>query len=316
MSWGNKPTDGGNFILSPEERADLIETEPNAGKFIRPYMGGHDFINGEERYCLWLVNADPNELRKLPQMMKRVEAVSEFRAASKAESTRRYSKFPTLFRQIAQPDSDYLAVPEVSSENRPYIPIAFVGKKVICSNTIQFVPNATPYHFGILTSAMHMAWVRLVCGRLKSDYRYSNSLVYNNFPWPEKATDKQRAAVEGAAQTILDVRGEYLRSTRDSRAHPGDPQDLSYRIREDEDSESSTEAFPNQTATLADLYDPLSMPPRLVKAHAALDRAVDLCYRPAPFPSERQRVEHLFVLYEKLTAPLLPATKPRRGSRR
>jgi hypothetical protein len=207
-----------------------------------------------------------------------VELVRAFRANSKAESTRRYAQFPALFRQIAQPDSDYLAVPEVSSENRPYIPIAFVPREVICSNTVQFVPGATLYHFGALTSAMHMAWVRQICGRLESRYRYSNSLVYNNYPWPQSPTAKQKKAVETAAQKVLDVRAQF----------PG--------------------------ASLADLYDPLSMPPALVKAHAELDRAVDLCYRSQPFTNERQRVEYLFGLYEQLTAPLLPPAKPKRAA--
>ena len=280
MNWGNKPTDGGHFILSPSERAELIKQEPGAKKFIRPYMSGGDFINGDERYCLWLVDAEPGELRNLPRVMDRVELVRQSRLESKAESTRRYAKFPTLFRQIAQPDSDYLAIPEVSSERRHYIPIAYLPKEVICSNKIQFIPKATLFHFGVLTSVMHMAWMRQVCGRLKSDYSYSNSLVYNNFPWPERATDKQRAAVEAKAQAVLDARQQ----------------------------------FPD--ATLADLYDPLAMPPALAKAHAELDRAVDLCYRPEKFESDRQRVEYLFALYEKLTAPLLPAVKairPRRG---
>src|ERR1035437_9167080 len=280
MSWGNKPTDGGHFLLSPEERAQLLKEEPEARKFIRPYMGGHDFINREKRYCLALVSPGPDELRKLPKVKERVELVREFRAKSKAESTRRYVRFPTLFRQIAQPDSDYLAVPEVSSENRPYIPIAFVPQEVICSNTVQFVPGDTLYQFGALTSKMHMAWVRQVCGRLEWGYRYSNRLVYNNYPWPPSPTSKQKEAVEVAAQKVLDVRAQF----------PG--------------------------ATLADLYDPLSMPPALVKAHAQLDRAVDLCYRSQPFTSERQRVEYLFSLYEQLTAPLLPAAKPKRAARK
>lgn len=282
MNWGNKPTDGGHFLLSPEERTEMLRAEPEAKKFIRRYMGGHDFINGEERFCLWLVDADPSELRALPKVMERVERVREFRAASKAESTRNYAKFPTRFRQIAQPDSDYLAIPEVSSESRPYIPIAFVSKKVICSNTVQFIPNATHFHFGVLTSTVHMAWVRQVCGRLESRYRYSNSLVYNNFPWPE-ASVEQRARVEGKARAVLAAREPHLP--------------------------------PRGMATLADLYDPLAMPPELLKAHTELDRAVEKCYRPEPFHSDRERVEFLFALYEKLTAPLLPttpATKRRR----
>jgi hypothetical protein len=210
--------------------------------------------------------------------MERVEAVRQSRLESKAESTRRYAKFPTRFRQIAQPDSDYLAIPEVSSERRPYIPIAVLPREVICSNKIQFIPNASQFHFGVLVSSMHMAWMRQVCGRLKSDYSYSNTLVYNNFPWPESATAKQRAAVEAKAQAMLDARQQF------------------------------------PAATLADLYDPLAMSPALAQAHAELDRAVDLCYRPEKFDTDRQRVEFLFALYEKLTAPLLPAAKLRRKS--
>ena len=276
MSWGNKPTDGGHFLLTPRERDRLVDKEPAAEEFIRPYMGGYDFINGEKRYCLWLVGADAEKLRRLPRVRERIQQVRDFRAASKAESTRRDANFATLFRQIAQPSSDYLAVPEVSSENPPYIPIAFVSKSVICSNTVQFVPDGTNYHFGILTSAMHMAWVRQVCGRLKSDYRYSNTLVYNNFPWPEAPTAKQRKDIENAAHQVLQTRERFA------------------------------------GATLADLYDPLTMPPALVRAHAQLDRAVDLCYRPQPFENDRQRVEFLFALYEKLTAPLIPAPPKRR----
>ena len=280
MSWGNKPTDGGHFILSPEERAALLSAEPQAAPFVRRYMSGGDFINGEERYCLWLKNADPGLLRKCPSVIERVELVRASRLASIAPSTRRYAAFPTLFRQIAQPSSDYLAIPEVSSERRPYIPIAYISREVICSNKIQFIANASAWHFAVLSSAMHMTWMRQVGGRLKSDYSYSNTLVYNNYPWPESATDKQRAAVEAGGQKILNLRLEY----------------------------------PN--ATLADLYDPLSMPAELIRAHADLDRAVDLCYRPQPFPSERLRFEFLFALYEKLTAPLLPPAKTGRAARR
>lgn len=276
MNWGNKPTDGGHLILTPEERDELLAKEPAAVKYIRPFMSGGDFINGVERFCLWLKDVSPGELRTLPLVLARVEAVKQMRLASKAESTRKYAAFPTLFRQIAQPDSDYLAIPEVSSERRSYIPIAFASKNIICSNKIQFVPEATVWHFGILTSMMHMAWMRQVCGRLESRYSYSNTLVYNNYPWPEAVTEAQKAAVEKAAQAVLDARA----------------------------------AFP--TSTLADLYDPVTMPPSLVKAHAELDRCVDRCYRKEPFPNDRARVEHLFALYEKLTAPLVKYDKPKR----
>lgn len=276
MNWGNKPTDGGHLILTPEERDGLLAKEPAAVKYIRPFMSGGDFINGMERFCLWLKDVSPGELRSLPLILARVESVKQMRLASKAESTRKYAAFPTLFRQIAQPDSDYLAIPEVSSENRSYIPIVFVTKDVICSNTVQFVPDATLWHFGVLTSTAHMAWMRLVAGRLESRYRYSNTLVYNNYPWP---TEVQKAAVEKAAQAVLDARA----------------------------------AFP--TSTLADLYDPVTMPPALVKAHAELDRCVDRCYRKEPFPNDRARVEHLFTLYEKLTAPLVKYDKPKRRTK-
>jgi hypothetical protein len=242
-------------------------------------MGGYDFINGEQRFCLWLVDALPEEIRSLPGVLKRVDQVREFRVASKAASTRDYAKFPALFRQIAQPEFDYLAVPEVSSENRSYIPIAFVSKEVICSNTVQFIPDATVFHFGVLTSVMHMAWMRQVCGRLKSDYRYSNSLVYNNFPWPKDVSTQNHKAVEAAGQRVLDARAEF----------PG--------------------------STLADLYDPRSMPPVLMKAHQNLDRVVDLCYRPQPFVTETARVEFLFNLYAQYTESLLNQGKNKRNPR-
>ena len=265
MCWGNKPTDGGHLILSAEERDDLLKKEPDAAPFIRPYISGGDFINGMQRYCLWLKDADPAQLRHLPGIMTRVELVRTFRLASKAASTRTFASQPTLFRQISQPNSGYLAVPEVSSERRPYIPIAFVSQEVICSNTVQFVPVATLYHLGVLCSTMHMAWMRTVCGRLKSDYRYSNTIVYNTFPWPEP-TAKHHTAIEAAAQAVLDARA----------------------------------GFPD--ATLADLYDPLTMPPVLLKAHQQLDRAVDTAYGAKGFKTEAERVAFLFTRYQQLLA--------------
>lgn len=269
MVWGNKPSDGGNLIFgNAAEKDDFLSKEPNAAKFVRPFLGGGDFINGRMRWCLWLKEAQPNELRGLKEVIKRVETVKEFRLASVASATRNKAMTPTLFAQIAQPDSNYLAVPEVSSERRKYIPIAFLNPEVIASNTIQIVPNATLNLFGILTSEMHMTWVRYVCGRLKSDFRYSNSIVYNNFPFPLNPTDAQKKKVEEAAQAVLDTRAKY----------PG--------------------------SSLADLYDPVTMPPDLVKAHTALDKAVDLCYRPQAFTNELSRIEFLFGLYEQYAAPM------------
>ena len=285
--FGNMPNDGGHLILTDEEKAALIKQEPEAKKFIRLFLGAQEFINGETRWCLWLKDVSPSEMRGMPEVMKRIEGVKKHREESTRQTTKELAKTPMLFGEIRQPASDYLLIPSVSSENRQYIPIGFMPKNVVGSNLVLFVPDATPFHFGVLSSVMHMAWVRQVAGRLESRYRYSNSLVYNNYPWPEVATDKQRAAVEEKAQAVLDARQPHLP--------------------------------PHGLSTLADLYDPLAMPSELVKAHAELDRAVEKCYRPEPFHSDRERVEYLFGLYEKLTAPLLPATpktKGRRQSRR
>lgn len=265
MIWGNKPTDGGHLILSTDERDELLIKEPEAEQFIKSYFSGGDFIQGKQRFCLWLKGANPATLRKLPCVLERIQKVREFRLASKAESTRKFADQPTLFRQISQPETNYLAVPEVSSERRDYIPIAFVTPDVICSNTVQLIPSALPYHFAIITSTMHMAWMRTVCGRLKSDYRYSNSIVYNNFPWPQNPTDKQKQAIEQAAQDVLDARAQ----------------------------------FPD--SSLADLYDPLTMPPALLKAHQKLDKAVDAAYGKTSFKTEAERVAFLFELYQQLT---------------
>ncbi|MBA2468284.1 MAG: class I SAM-dependent DNA methyltransferase [Chloroflexia bacterium] len=264
MAWGNKPTDGGHFLLSPEERAQAVANEPDITTWIHRYIGGGDFINSLERYCLWLKDAAPQVVRNSAFIRDRVEKVREFRLASKAPTTRAYAQYPTLFRQISQPDVPYLAIPEVSSERRDYIPIAFFSPDIICSNTVQFIAGAENYHFGVLTSRMHMAWVRTGCGRLKSDYRYSKDIVYNNFPWPENVTEAQTAAIERLAQAVLDARDEF----------PG--------------------------STLADLYDPLTMPPALAKAHQALDRAVDRLYRKEPFKSDADRVTLLFERYGAL----------------
>ena len=192
LFWGNKPTDGGHLILSEEERQELAAKEPEALRFVRRYMSSGDFIDGAVRYCLWLVEATPAELQRMPVVRERLERVAAFRRASKAETTRAYANRPALFRQIAQPTTRYLAVPEVSSERRTYIPMAMIDPEVICSNKIQFTPNASLFHFGVLTSAMHMAWVKRIGGRLKSDPSYSNSLIYNNYPWPVNATAAQK----------------------------------------------------------------------------------------------------------------------------
>jgi hypothetical protein len=279
MMYGNKPTDGGNFILSEEEKNTLVSKNPLLIKFIRPFISAREFLNGGKKWCLWLLDIKPNELKNIPEILERVEAVKQFRSKSIAASTRNYS-YHCLFRQITQPKSDYILVPRTTSENRKYIPIGFFTADNIVSDTCQAIPNGDLYLFGILTSEMHMAWVKYVCGRLKSDYRYSKDIVYNNFPFPETATDKQKQTVETCAQAVLDTRVKYPDSS------------------------------------LADLYDPLTMPPDLLKAHQKLDKAVDLCYRPQPFTSELNRIEYLFELYEKLTAPLLPTSKQKATKRK
>ncbi len=273
MIWGNKPTDGGYFLFEDEkEKNEFLVKEPAADKWIRPFVSGSDFIQGHFRYCLWLKEISPAELNRLAEVKKRVQAVKEMRLESKAEATNKKAATPTLFAQIAQPESDYLAIPEVSSERRRYIPVAFLSKEIVASNTVQLVPNATLYHFGIITSTMHMAWVRAVCGRLKSDFRYSNTIVYNNFPWPKAPSTRAVASIEAAAQGVLDARAQFPHSS------------------------------------LADLYDPVAMPPLLAKAHEALDRAVDKAYGSA-FATEAKRMEHLFALYEEYVAGLFAGEK-------
>ena len=280
MRYGNKPTDDGNYILSDLEREQLIAQEPNAGKFIRPYMGSEDFINSLSRWCLWLKGIQPGELRAMSQVLARVERVKAFRLASSAEPTRKAADSPTLFFYTSQPDTDYLIVPEVSSVRRHYIPIGFMSKETICSNTNYLIPDASLFLFGVVQSEMHMAWMRTVGGRLKSDYRYSGSMVYNTFPWPDEPKDKQRSAVEAAAQAVLDARAQF------------------------------------SGATLADLYDPLTMPPALVKAHQKLDAAVDAAYGRKNFKNDAERVAFLFELYQKYTSLLPGETKPKQKSPR
>jgi hypothetical protein len=264
MMYGSKPTDGGFFIFSDTEKEEFLKKEPGADKFVKLFIGAEDFINGYRRWCLWLVDAKPEELRALPEVMRRIDMVRNFREASVAATTRDYPHH-TLFRQVTQPKNDYILVPRVSSENRAYIPMGFFPKEVIVSDTCQSVPSAPLYHFGILESEMHMSWMRAVAGRLKSDYHYSKDILYNNFPWPQNTDPTKVSAVEAAAQNVLDTR----------TAHPG--------------------------ATLADLYDPLTMPADLLSAHKTLDRAVDSAYGIVhPFPSESSRLEFLFERYKEL----------------
>lgn len=280
MGIGNKPIDDGNYLFTPEGKAEFLRIEPGSKKYFRRWVGSEEFINGIERWCLWLGECPPSELRQMPHALERVENVRRFRLASKSAPTRKIADTPTRFHVENMPRRTFLIVPEVSSERRHYIPIGFMQPAILCSNLVKIVPDATPFHFGILSSAMHMAWVRQVCGRLESRYRYSNKLVYNNYPWPNP-TSEQQARVEEKARAVLAARDPHLP--------------------------------PRGLAMLADLYDPNTMPRDLLRAHTELDRAVEKCYRPEPFRSDRERVEHLFRLYEQLTAPLLPATPQTRG---
>ena len=275
---GSKPIDGGNYIFSGEERADLFVKEPDAAQFLRPYVGSREFLQGGDRWILALQDAAPQTLRGLPEVRRRIAAVKAKRKKSKSKSTRELAATPTRYHVNVLPSSPFLVVPEVSSERREYAPIGWLEPPIVPSNLVRILENASLSDFAILTSTMHMAWLRHIGGRLKSDYRYSIGLVYNTFPMPPKDVDL--SPLDPLAQAVLDARG----------AHFG--------------------------ATLADLYDPDLMPVDLRRAHQAVDRAVDRLYRPRKFSSERERVEHLFTLYERMRAPLAAATKKKRRRRR
>ena len=266
--FGSMPNDGGHLMLSPDEMDTLLAHEPKAAKWIKPILGSVEFINREDRYCLWLVGISPQELRTMPAVLGRVEAVRSERLDSTRETTQGLASTPALFGEIRQPTSQYLAIPKTSSESRAYIPMAFLQPTIIANTELFAIAAATIYQFAILSSAMHMAWVRSVCGRLKSDYRYSAGIVYNNFPWPQAETPKQQQAIEAAAQAVLDARAKYPDSS------------------------------------LADLYDPLAMPADLVKAHHKLDAAVDAAYSKKNFSGDSDRVAFLFDLYQQLLSPL------------
>lgn len=262
MIYGAKPTDGGNLLLNAEEAEELLKKEPQIKPYIKRLLGSQEFINNKERYCLWLVGASPALLRQCPNVMKRIQGVKEFRLTSTKAATRKKAELPALFDEPRFSEDDYIIVPRVSSENRKYIPMGFMDKEAIASDAVQIIPSATLYHFGVLESNVHMAWMRAVCGRLKSDYRYSKDIVYNNFPWPE-ATDEQRVEIAQAAQRILDARQLYPDSS------------------------------------LADLYDPTLMPHELLKAHRDNDRLVMRLYGFPTSMTETECVAQLFKLYQK-----------------
>ncbi|MCY4004139.1 MAG: hypothetical protein OXF33_10590 [Rhodospirillales bacterium] len=275
---GSKPIDGGKYIFDAAERAAFLEAEPETAPWLRPFIGAREYLHGGERWILALHDAPPEVLARLPRVRERIAAVRAYREASKSAPTQKLAATPTLYHVNVNPEAPFLVIPEVSSERREYAPIGWLEPPVIPSNLVRVLENATLADFALLTSAIHMAWLRHIGGRLKSDYRYSIGLVYNTFPLPPKGADLSR--LEPLAQAVLDARA----------AHPG--------------------------ATLANLYDPNLMPPILRQAHQALDRAVDRLYRRARFTSERERVEHLFMRYEKVRAPLSTTIGSKRRTRR
>ena len=279
MVKGSSPTDGGFLLFDDEQKKEFIIQNPEAKDLIKQYIGSFEFINNVSRWCLWLKDVSPQSIKTFPEIIRRLGEVREFRLKSTKLSTRKWADIPSLFIEERQPNQDYIIIPRVSSENRKYIPIGYLKKDVIISDSAIALPNATLFHFGILTSLLHMAWTKYTCGRLKSDFRYSNTIVYNNFPFPDNPNEKQIKAIEVSAQKVLDARLQ----------------------------------FPN--SSLADLYDPLTMPPVLVKAHNELDKSVDLAYRPQPFTSEANRMVFLFELYEKYTAELFSNEKPKKPSK-
>ena len=276
--FGSMANDGGFLILQDDEKENLIKSQPLAAKWIRPFLGAEEFINNKSRWCLWLADINPSELRTIPEVYERVLSVKKHRLSSNRAATNKLANTPYLFGEIRQPSSIYLMLPRVSSELRKFIPIGYLPPEIIASDAALTISNATLFHFGILTSTQHNAWMRTVAGRLKSDYRYSANIVYNNFPWPTP-TDAQRSAIETAAQGVLDARAHYPDSS------------------------------------LADLYDPLTMPPELVKAHAKLDKAVDTAYGYKGANSDAERVAFLFGLYQDLIGALAKTTeaKPKRA---
>jgi len=278
---GTKPVDGGHYLFDASERDAFIAQEPDAAKAMRPFLGGYEFINGHGRWILHTPDLSPAELRQMPKVREKIAAVREFRLTGAGKLAKQLAEMPTAYHVTVIPNAPFLVLPEVSSERREYVPIGWIQPPTIPSNQLLVIVDAQLWQFAILTSRAHMAWLGYIGGRLKSDFRYSSGLVYNTFPWPD-ASPAQREKVEALAQAVLDARAAY------------------------------------PTSSLADLYDPDTMPADLRKAHAALDTAVDRLYRPAPFASDRDRVEHLFGRYEALVNPLerLGAAKNKRVARK
>jgi hypothetical protein len=342
---GCQPTDDGNLILTAEEKEKLLQSEPLAASFVRPFMMGADFIQRKPRYCLWMKNVSPHVIRSCPTVMERITKVREFRLASKKPATRAKAETPTLFDDIREPSTDYIALPKVSSENRRYIPIDYLKREVIPGDMLFVLSGSSLYHFGILTSSVHMAWMRTVCGRLKSDYRYSANIVYNNFPWPEVGEQSFNAESQSrrdAQSGEIDISGALPQTTTYGISVGNDLQEtsnigsgntttqatLKKSLRSSaslrlcvknspsnlcdslcslrQKIESTAQAILDARAlypdsSLADLYDPLTMPIELRKAHAANDAAVMKAYGYAPTMTEPEIVADLMTRYQKLS---------------
>ncbi|MFA5805722.1 MAG: DNA methyltransferase [Melioribacteraceae bacterium] len=276
--FGSMPNDDGNFLFDDKGKKEFLKKEPNAKMFIKPLISAKEFLKGENRWCIWLENVTPSEIRGMSEINAIVEKVKQYRLNSTREATIKLARYPYLFGEIRQPKSDYILIPRHSSENRKYIPIGFFNKNSIASDSCVIIPNGDLFIFGILTSIMHNAWMRQVCGRIKNDYRYSNKLVYNNYPFPESPSEKQTLRVEEAVKKMLAVREKYFK----------------------------------KGSSLADLYDHVAMPKDLTDAHKEIDDAVDQCYRKEKFTTELNRLEYLFELYKKYTQPLIGLEKKKK----
>ena len=285
IAFGNMPNDGGNLLLSQAEADEIRASDAIAAKYIRRFLGADEFINNLPRYCLWLKDSTAADRKASPEIQRRMEAVKAMREASNRAATQKLAATPYLFGEIRQTSNRYLLIPSVSSEKRDFVPIGYVDAKIICSNANMMLPDASLYDLGILCSTMHNAWMRTVCGRLKSDYRYSNTIVYNNFAWPQNPSAKQHQAIETAAQAILDARAAEEQRCADA----------------------------GQPCSLATLYAPGNMPADLLKAHQRLDKAVDAAYGYKGGKDDASRVAFLFQRYNTLTSPLPLATEPPEG---
>jgi hypothetical protein len=278
MNYGSMPNDGGFLLLNEAEKEEIISKQPLSEKYIRKFVMGEELINSIPRYCIWIDDYSPNELKNATLILERINKVKNNRLSSNRQTTRELSSMPYRFGEVRQPKENYIAFPRVSSQSRKYIPITILDKSTIAGDKVYTIETGGLYHFGVLMSEMHMVWMRLTCGRMKSDYSYSNTITYNNFPWPLNPNEKQINAIETAAQKVLDARAEYPESS------------------------------------LADLYGSL-MPPILVKAHNELDKAVDLAYRPQVFANDTKRIAFLFELYERYTAGIFIKEKKQKSKK-